>query len=218
MKYKAFALTAILAAALFTGCGGKESGSSASGSGTAAANTASASAAESGTAASTGSNSGNPAVTVDGSRCGVLQKAADQDAFTVKGLILTTGSGHHDYPAIGDLIGKGYQTEGLYSEYYLSEWIDVYADCDPSVNFYVVKNQPDADYAAMTEADLIRISEESDYPVVSAGLTPDADENGKLTSFYVHPEMGEGLYNMCFISGGKVCYLVQLRLTPEPAE
>ena len=35
---------------------------------------------------------------------------------------------------------------------------------------------------------------------------------------YVHEELGEGLYDMCFVSGEKICYVVQLKLTKQPAE
>ena len=148
----------------------------------------------------------------------MLQKCAEQDAFTIKGLILTTGSGHHKYPAIGDLIGKGYQTEGLYSEYMLNEWFEIYADCDQAMNIYVVQNQPGTDYAAMTEADLQKIDENAAYANSVTDVRPDPENNGSLWNTYVHQEMGEGLYNICFVSGGKLCYLVQLSLIPENAE
>ncbi len=212
MKRTAAFFLALVTAAALTGCGG--SGSTGNDGGAPAAQS---SAAGDAAPANNGSTAQQPAVITDGSKCGVLQKAAEQDALTLKGLILTTGSGHHDYPAIDELMKDGWKTDGLYSTYYLNEWIEVYADCGQEVSLYVVKNQPDTDYAAMTEADLIKISEAEAYPNAAAGLKPDAENNGLLTSFYVHQEMGEGLYNMCFVSGGKICCLVQLMLEPEPA-
>ena len=82
----------------------------------------------------------------------MLQKCAEQNALTIRGLLLTTGSGHHSYPAIADLIKDGYKTENLYSTYSLNEWFEIYGDCSRSVNIYVVPNQADTDYAAVTEA------------------------------------------------------------------
>lgn len=215
MKRTTAVFAAMLLAVSCTGCGGSSTGNQ-----TDTPSAQSSASADSSPAANTNSSAQASGVITDGSKCGVLQKCAEQDALTIKGLILTTGSGHHNYPSIADLIGKGYQTEGLYSEYYLNEWIEVYADCDQEVSLYVVKDKPERerDYAAMTETDLIKISGESHYPNIATGLTPNADENGNLTSFYVHPELGEGLYNMCFVSGDKICYLVQIRLTPEPTE
>ncbi len=209
------ALTALTATA-FTGCGGKDSSAADSASGQAAGSAAEDQAESAAPAGNAESTAEKPAVITDGSKCGVLQKAAEQDAFELKGLILTTGSGHHDYPAIAELIRDGYKTEGLYSTYVLGEWIEVYGDCDKPVSIYVVPNQADTDYAAMTEADLIKISDDSQYPNVATDLTPDKEDNGHLTNFYVHQELDAGLYNVCFVSDGKLCYLVQLNLMPEP--
>lgn len=219
MKHKAIALAVMLTAAMLTGCGSKDSSSAASNS-SAAQNSAASSAADSSSAAAADSKTAKSTIILDGSKCGVIQKAADQDAFTLKGLILISDSGHHDYPSIEEQISKGYQTEGLYSEFYLSEWIAVYADCDQPVSLYVIKNNPerDRDYTTMTEKNLITISGESQYPNIAANLTPNKEENGHLTNFYVHEELGEGLYDMCFVSGEKICYVVQLKLTKQPAE
>lgn len=211
MKRTAAILAAILLAASCTGCGssGTQTENPAAQNSTAAENSASAN------AESTAQVSG---VVTDGSKCGILQNSAEQDDFEIKGLILTSDSGHHDYPAIDEQIKDGYKTEGLCSEFYLNEWIGVYADCNQTMSLYVVKNQPDIDYAAMSELDLIKASGESQHLIYQNNITPNADENGYLLSFYVHPESGEGLYNMCFVSGEKVCYVVQLRLLPEPTE
>ena len=168
--------------------------------------------------ADSGSTAQASAVITDGSKCGVLQKVAEQDDFIINGLILTTGSGHHDYPAIEELSGKGYQTAGLYSEYMLGEWIAIYAACGKSMNIYVVPNQPDADYAAMTEADLQKINESAAYENAVTDVQPDPENYGHVWDTYVHQEMDAGLYNVCFVSGGKLCYLVQLNLIPEAAE
>ena len=220
MKHKAIALAAMLTAAMLTGCGSKDSSSSATSNSPAAQNSAASSAADSSSAAAADSKTAKSTIILDGSKCGVIQKAADQDAFTLKGLILVSDSGHHDYPSINEQISKGYQTEGLYSEFYLNEWIGVYADCNQPVSLYVIQNHPekDRDYTTMTEKDLITISGESEYPNIATNLTPDKEANGHLTNFYVHQELSEGLYDMCFVSGEKICYVVQLKLTKQPEE
>ena len=202
-------LLAALAAAALTGCGGAESSSSQAAPNSAADNAAPVNA---------DSSAQTAGAVTDGSKCGVLQKCAEQDDLEIKGLILTTGSGHHDYPSIDALIGKGYQTEGLYSEYMLNEWIEIYADCNQAMNIYVVQNQPDADYAAMTEADLQKIDENSAYPNSVKDAEPDESSSGLVWSTYVNGEMDAGLYNICFVSGGKLCYLVQISLIPEQSQ
>ena len=214
MKKTCILLLAALTASACTGCG---SGSGTQNNSQAGAGNA---AADSGTPAVSEQTANKVAVITDGSKCGVLQKAAEQDAFELRGLILTTGSGHHNYPAIADLIKDGYKTEGLYSTYMLNEWFEIYGDCNKPVNIYVVQNQADTDYAAMTEADLQKIEESAAYTNSVTDVAPDAENNGLLWSTYVNSDMDAGLYNICFVSGGKLCYLVQLTLEPasEAAE
>ena len=212
MKRTTALFAALLLAVSCTGCGGSvQTDSPAEQSSAAADNVTPAGAADT---AQTGG------IITDGSKCGVLQKAAEQDAFELRGLLLTTGSGHHNYPAIADLIKDGYKTEGLYSTYMLNEWFEIYGDCNKPVNIYVVQNQADTDYAAMTEADLQKIDESAAYTNSVTDVSPDAENNGLLWSTYVNSDMDAGLYNICFVSGGKLCYLVQLTLEPasEAAE
>jgi hypothetical protein len=211
MKRTLAVILAALTAAALTGCGGNGS----SGSGQNAGNSAAAPAAESSVPANADGNAKTSAVVTDGSKCGVLQKVTDQNDFELRGLILTTGSGHHNYPSVEDQLKDGYKTEGLCSTYYLNEWFEIYADCDKAVNIYVVQNQPDADYAAMTEADLQKIDESAAYSNSVTDAVPDAENNGQLWSTYVNGELDAGLYNICFVSGGKLCYLVQITLEPE---
>ena len=52
----------------------------------------------------------------------------------------------------------------------------------------------------------------------TADAAPDAANNGLMWSTYVHQEMPPGLYNICFVSGGKICYLVQISLIPEQSQ
>ena len=207
MKRTTAVFAALLLAASCTGCGGSVQTDSPAAQSSAAA--------DNGTPAGAAETAQSGSIITNGSKCGVLQKVADQNDFELRGLILTTGSGHHNYPAIADLIKDGYKTEGLYSTYMLNEWFEIYSDCDKPVNIYVVQNQADADYAAMTEADLQKIDESAAYSNSVTDVKPDPENNGLLWSTYVNSEMDAGLYNICFVSGGKLCYLVQLTLEPE---
>ncbi|MCR5611749.1 MAG: hypothetical protein K6F68_08000 [Clostridiales bacterium] len=160
------------------------------------------------------------AFVTDGSKVGVLQNAGDPAFLRINGLIITTGSGHHEYPAIEELAEAGYKTEGLYAEYYLSEWFDVYADIegDGAIGVYVLPNDPNADYSKMKDADLLAVHESLDYPVYHDVPHCDAEDHGLLFEAYVHEENGPGLYNIIFTDGENIIYMVQLRILPLPEE
>ena len=156
------------------------------------------------------------AVVTDGSKLGELQTVAAKEDFVIKGLILLSDSGHHEYGTIDDNIGKGYLTKGLFSEYYLNEWIGIYADTDAALfNVYVVPNEADKDYAAVTETELRQTCEEKGFPVMDS-VTPDKTQHGYIGGLYVNPDSSlPGLYNMFFAKDGAVGYMVQLKLEPE---
>lgn len=154
---------------------------------------------------------------LDGSRVGVLQPVKN-GAVKIKGLIIASGSGHHDYPAVEELLKGGYKTEGLYAEYFLNEWFDVYADIeggDP-VGAFVLPHDPNADCTKMTAAELAAASEQLDYPIYAGICTPDPENNGLLFSAYVNAELNDGLYDLFFTGGEDILYVVQLNITPEP--
>ena len=163
------------------------------------------------------SQEGKAGFVTDGSKLGVMQKLNEGARSKIKGLIITTDSGHHDYPTIEKLVEDGYKTEGLYSEYLLNEWFAVYADIsgNSSVGVYVVPNDPAADYASMNEKEIAAIAEGLDYVIFAGTATPDTEEYGKLFSAYVNGEMDAGLYNIVFTDGGRVCMLVQLDIKPQ---
>jgi|GEM_PF-2476738 hypothetical protein len=157
---------------------------------------------------------------LDGSKLGVLQPAKDTGKLKINGLIFTTGSGHHDYPGIDELAQSGYKTSGLYSEYYLSEWIAVYGDIENNspTMIFVLPNDPNADYSKMTAAQLDAASEGLSYSIYAGEAIPDTDDNGYMVDFYVHEDLGKGLYNVFFTDGVNVCYIVQLNILPFPEE
>lgn len=163
-----------------------------------------------------GEVSGNtPGAVLDGSRLGVLQYLGENGSSRIKGLIIASGSGHHEYPAVEELMKDGYKTEGLLSEFFYNEWFEVYGDVDGApVCAYVLKNDPNADYSAMTDAQLQAASEAPDYPVFAGPVTPDPESNGLLFSAYVHEELGPdpALYNVVFTDGSAAIAVVQLSI------
>ena len=159
-------------------------------------------------------------VTLDGSMLGVLQKVAidnsSKDKIDIKGLLITTDSGHHDYKPIEELITEGYKTEGIYDEFMLNEWFSVYADIEGGpVNVYIIPNNFKNEISLMKAVDLAAISEKLEYPIFAGAVTPDPDNHGFLLSAYVNKELGEGLYDIFFTSGEKILYVVQLKLVPD---
>ncbi len=168
-------------------------------------------------AAPAGETTANAAgLITDGSRIGVLQPVTEQNDLVVNGLILTSGSGHHVYPSVEELYAKGYQTEGLSSEYYLSEWINLYGEIEggKAAQVIVLPNDPNADYTKMKTAELTAAHEQLPNAIFADSVAPDAQDYGHLCDFYVHQESPAGLYNVFFANGEEICYLVQLKLLP----
>ena len=168
--------------------------------------------------ASSGTENVSPAssVATDGSKLGELQVVNEQDKLKINGLIIATGSGHHDYPTVDELVEEGYKTEGLCSEFFLDEWIEIYGDLDggKTAYVYVLPNDEDADYTKMKASDLEKQVEALEYEIYDGLVFPDAENNGLMCSFYVHEELGAGLYNVFFAIGDEICYVVQLDIVP----
>ena len=156
-------------------------------------------------------------VALDGSRIGVLQPVKE-GRVRIKGLLLTTDSGHHDYPSIEELSEGGFKTEGLYAEYFTSEWFAVYADVEggASTGVFILPNDPNRDVTKLTAAELAAASESLPYPVYAGECSPDPENNGLLFAAYVHNELGAGLYDVFFTDGDEIVYVLQLNITPEP--
>lgn len=152
-------------------------------------------------------------ILTDGSRLGILQKIEDEAGESVKGVILTTGSGQHDYPAAEILSREGYKTSELCYEYELNEWIDFYAQTVPSdlqMNIYILKNEENVDYGELTAAQI----EDRCFSKgrICWAVRPDPENYGYLDSVCIKPdEAVAGLYNVFFSAPG-VRYMVQLSL------
>ena len=222
MKKVLLAGMAFLLAAALCSCGGGKSPETT----TAAANTTAATAkpvqTEKTDAPPSGSSeSGSRAIVSDGSRVGVLQEIPGQNVMKINGLILTTGSGHHDYSSIEELYPKGYKTEGLNSEYYLNEWISLYGGTDDT-NFqvYIAPSDPDKDYSTVTAAEIDNHDEKYDLPSLDIGDDGiDKENNGHIGDFYINPDRNDaGLYNVFFVKSGKVAYMLQITLVPMSEE
>ena len=156
------------------------------------------------------------AVVTDGSKVGTLQAVKPQEDFVIKGMVLLSDSGHHDYGTPEQLTDTSFVTSGLHADFYLNEWIGIYTDTDASLfNVYVVENDAQKDYAEVTEQELRTICEEKSFPMLE-GATPDKAQHNYLGGLYVNPDYGKpGLYNMFFAKGGNVAYMVQINLNPE---
>lgn len=206
---------AALLAVIAVGCGRKPDGPSANAS-DAPGGTQQAGPAD--TNDGTGNGSGNTSGAVlDGSRLGVLQALGENGRSRIKGLVIASGSGHHEYPAVEELMKDGYKTEGLCSEFFYNEWFEVYGDVEGDTLFaYVLPNDPNADYSAMTDAQLSAANDALDYPVFAGPVTPDPESNGLLFSAYVNEEAGKepALYNVIFTDGSAAIYVVQLNIVP----
>ena len=152
----------------------------------------------------------------DGTMLGVLQTVKEQNDLRIKGLIIASGSGHTEYPSLEQLVEAGFKTESLCDTFFVNEWIEIYGDIEggASTGVYVLPNDPNAVYADMKTSDLAAASEALDYPVFADTVIPDAENHGMLCSFYVHPELGDGLYNVFFTEGENICYMVQLKTLP----
>ena len=147
----------------------------------------------------------------------MLQTVTEQNDLVIKGLIVNTGSGHHEYPSLEELVAKGYQTEGLNSEYFVNEWIEVYGEIEGNkpLQMIVLPNDPAVDYTKLKTADLLTAVENLPTPIFAEEVTPDAENYGRLGSFYVHQDYYQpGLYNVFFASGDNICSMVQLNVVP----
>ena len=157
------------------------------------------------------------AVVTDGSLVGTLQAVKPQEDFVIKGMVLLSDSGHHEYGTANQLTDKDVVTDVLHADFYLNEWIGIYTDTDASLfNVYVVENDAQKDYAEVTEQELRTICDEKSFPFLE-GATPDKAQHNYAGALYVNPDHGKpGLYNMFFAKGGNVAYMVQINLETMP--
>lgn len=154
-------------------------------------------------------------VITDGSMLGVLQPVAEQDSLVIRGLYLTSGSGQHKYEHVDDVGAFG--TDGLNSEYEQNEWIAFYVDAESAlpISIYVAPNDAGRDYSGITAPEIAITCADMGYPIIPDAV-PDAENRGYLGENYVHPEAAApGLFNVFFVSGGNVCYMVQLDIIAE---
>ncbi len=153
----------------------------------------------------------------DGSKVGSLQ-LLDKDDKTIRGIIITTGSGHHEYPAYTNMTKSDFSMGTVYTEYYMNEWIDICIDTDAqSVETAIVKNDKNKDYSKITFAEFTAMREGIEDGALSA--QPDPDNMYHFGSFYLNPAYCDpGLYNLFFACNGKVVGMVQLTFIPELTE
>ena len=148
----------------------------------------------------------------DGTQLGVLQKASNQGTLVLRGILVTSETGEHNYPAIDQLAQNGYNQVNPCTEYSLGEKIGFYVDSDYTevhMSIFAVKNQDMPDESDLTEEGLKKLCEDKNYPMVLDAL-PQVDDYGFLGSLSV--DGGEpGLYDVFFV-GNQTCYMMQLSI------
>lgn len=148
----------------------------------------------------------------DGSRLGALQKVSNQGNFLIKGVLVTSESGEHDYPPINELAQNGFNQVNTCTEFSLNEEIGLYLDTDfteSHLDVFAVKNDETADYSDISPEELKGICTEKGYPML-LNVVPAMENYGCLGTVCVTGE--PGLYNVFFVAEG-TCYMMQLSLT-----
>ncbi len=152
-------------------------------------------------------------IITDGSKLGSLQ-LLDEKNQTIRGIIITTGSAHHEYKDYRNMTKDDFAMGTAYTEYEMYEWIDICIDSGATIETAIVKNDEKKDYSKISYIEFAAMREAIPNGALSA--KPDADDMYYYGSFYLDPyECDPGLYNLFFASNGKVIGMVQLSFIPE---
>ena len=155
----------------------------------------------------------------DGSKLGEVQEITKSNVITLKGLVMTSSSGQHNYPSAEDLLTKGYKMKLDYAEYYLDEFFTIYADVDSQkpLSLYVVNDKDLGDSTKVSMQDIMDICEEKSYFALIDAY-PDMEHDGALGSTFVPEDTAEpGLYDIFIAREGKMYYMIQIKITKAPA-
>ena len=165
---------------------------------------------------------------------GVLTQIVDEEGnpkqtdFVIDGIILV--GNRHSYEGVdpesegfmNKLVAKGYKKEGIYSDFYLNEWIEFYIDTKYSkaasdVKVLVTPHKTVEELEKMSYSKLEELATNNGGFVLDFN-TPDAQNYMYFGNGYVHMDYPEGKYDILFTYKGKLAYFININLTKEPTE
>ena len=165
---------------------------------------------------------------------GVLTQVVDEEGkpkqtdFVIDGIILV--GNRHTYEGvdpeseglINKLVAKGYNKEGIYSSFYLNEWIEFYIDTKYSKSVDDVKIIV-TPHKTVEELEKLSLSKLEELANENGGFvldykTPEKDNYKYVGNGYVNQDYPEGKYDILFTYKGKLAYFININLTKEPTE
>ena len=165
---------------------------------------------------------------------GVLTQIVDEEGnpkqtdFVIDGIILV--GNRHSYEGVdpesegfmNKLVAKGYKKEGIYSDFYLNEWIEFYIDtkfsgAESDVKILITPHKTVEELEKMSLTKLEELANENGGYVIDY-KTPEADNYKYVGNGYVNMDYPEGKYDILFTYKGKLAYFININLTKEPTE
>ena len=165
---------------------------------------------------------------------GVLTQIVDEEGnpkqtdFVLDGIILV--GNRHSYEGVdpeseglmNKLVAKGYNKEGINSDFYLNEYIEFYIDTKYSKAASDVKVLV-TPHKTVEELEKMSLSQLEELATSNGGFvldfnTPDAQNYMYFGEGYVNMDYPEGKYDILFTYKGKLAYFININLTKEPAE
>lgn len=165
---------------------------------------------------------------------GVLTQIVDEEGnpkqtdFVLDGIILV--GNRHSYEGVdpeseglmNKLVAKGYNKEGINSEFYLNEYIEFYIDTKYSKAASDVKVLV-TPHKTVEELEKMSLSQLEELATNNGGFvldfnTPDAQNYMYFGEGYVNMDYPEGKYDILFTYKGKLAYFININLTKEPTE
>ena len=165
---------------------------------------------------------------------GVLTPIVDEEGnpkqtdFVIDGLILV--GNRHSYEGLeagsegvmAKLVSKGYNKEGLYSSFYLNEWIEFYIDTkyNGSTNDVTILITP---HKKVEDLEKMSFSQLKDFATDNGGYvidyqTPDEENYKYVGNGYVSLDSPVGNYDILFTYKGKLAYFINIIEAKEPEE
>ena len=167
-------------------------------------------------------------------RDGVLTQIVDEEGnpkqtdFVIDGIILV--GNRHSYEGVdpesegfmNKLVAKGYKKEGIYSDFYLNEWIEFYIDtkysgAESDVKILITPHKTVEELEKMSLSKLEELANDNGGYVIDY-KTPEADNYKYVGNGYVNMDYPEGKYDILFTYKGKLAYFININLTKELTE